>query len=192
MSTSADLTEKETGPDNGTRMGRSRQFSVEPPKQSDLQVGVSTSVWTNLLRSPLTPILCLRILTWVGMGKWFMDWVPFSVAVGRYQSVSAVLILIIEVLSHMQDILFSATVFEGQTGLVLKFGKYSRAVDPGLTKVNPYIPIDVFSDYQIEREITTCRRQNPSRRGPTPSLYDKRQCQCPHHLGHLLPYCQSL
>jgi len=26
---------------------------------------------------------------------------------------------------------------EGQTGLVLKFGKYSRAVDPGLVKVNP-------------------------------------------------------
>ena len=40
----------------------------------------------------------------------------------------------------MQDILFNATVFEGQTGLVLKFGKYSRAVDPGLTKVNPYVP----------------------------------------------------
>lgn len=47
----------------------------------------------------------------------------------------------------MQDILLSPTVFEGQTGLVLKFGKYSRAVDPGLTKVNPYIRIDVFSDY---------------------------------------------
>ena len=28
-------------------------------------------------------------------------------------------------------------VYEGQTGLVLKFGRYSRAVDPGLTKVNP-------------------------------------------------------
>lgn len=28
-------------------------------------------------------------------------------------------------------------VYEGQTGLILKFGKYSRAVDPGLTKVNP-------------------------------------------------------
>jgi len=28
-------------------------------------------------------------------------------------------------------------VYEGQTGLVLKFGKYHRAVDPGLTKVNP-------------------------------------------------------
>ena len=33
--------------------------------------------------------------------------------------------------------LFNTTVFEGQTGLVLKFGKYGRAVDPGLTKVNP-------------------------------------------------------
>jgi erythrocyte band 7 integral membrane protein len=28
-------------------------------------------------------------------------------------------------------------VYEGQTGLILKFGKYARAVDPGLTKVNP-------------------------------------------------------
>ena len=28
-------------------------------------------------------------------------------------------------------------VYEGQTGLVLKFGRYSRAVDPGLTRVNP-------------------------------------------------------
>jgi len=28
-------------------------------------------------------------------------------------------------------------VYEGQTGLVLKFGKYHRAVDPGLTKINP-------------------------------------------------------
>jgi erythrocyte band 7 integral membrane protein len=30
-------------------------------------------------------------------------------------------------------------VYEGQTGLILKFGKYARAVDPGLTKVNPYL-----------------------------------------------------
>ena len=29
-------------------------------------------------------------------------------------------------------------VYEGQTGLILKFGKYHRAVDPGLNKVNPY------------------------------------------------------
>jgi hypothetical protein len=28
-------------------------------------------------------------------------------------------------------------VYEGQTGLILKFGKYHRAVDPGLTRVNP-------------------------------------------------------
>jgi len=28
-------------------------------------------------------------------------------------------------------------VYEGQTGLILKFGKYHRAVDPGLAKVNP-------------------------------------------------------
>lgn len=33
----------------------------------------------------------------------------------------------------------NTAVYEGQTGLILKFGKYSRAVDPGLTKVNPYI-----------------------------------------------------
>jgi regulator of protease activity HflC (stomatin/prohibitin superfamily) len=31
----------------------------------------------------------------------------------------------------------NSAVYEGQTGLILKFGKYSRAVDPGLTKVNP-------------------------------------------------------
>ena len=35
-------------------------------------------------------------------------------------------------------------VYEGQTGLILKFGKYSRSVDPGLTKVNPYVFIPSF------------------------------------------------
>jgi erythrocyte band 7 integral membrane protein len=33
----------------------------------------------------------------------------------------------------------NVSVYEGQTGLVLKFGKYHRAVDPGLCKVNPYL-----------------------------------------------------
>jgi regulator of protease activity HflC (stomatin/prohibitin superfamily) len=42
------------------------------------------------------------------------------------------------------------TVYEGQTGLILKFGKYHRAVDPGLTKVNPYIKCQILSNLQIE------------------------------------------
>jgi regulator of protease activity HflC (stomatin/prohibitin superfamily) len=55
------------------------------------------------------------------------------------------------------------TVYEGQTGLILKFGKYSRAVDPGLTRVNPYVSFKMTSNNQIEREIATSRHQNHSR-----------------------------
>jgi hypothetical protein len=49
---------------------------------------------------------------------------------------SAVLILTSKV--HFDTQFCSLSVYEGQTGLILKFGKYHRAVDPGLTKVNPY------------------------------------------------------
>ena len=40
-------------------------------------------------------------------------------------------------------------VYEGQTGLILKFGKYSRAVDPGLTRVNPYVRIPTFTNLSV-------------------------------------------
>ena len=64
-----------------------------------------------------------------------MDWGHALAAAGPCLGASAVLILITEASSPYT--VFNIVVYEGQTGLILKFGKYNRAVDPGLTKVNP-------------------------------------------------------
>ena len=44
-------------------------------------------------------------------------------------------------------------VYEGQTGLILKFGKYHRAVDPGLTRVNPYASQSSQSDFSLSEKL---------------------------------------
>ena len=81
-----------------------------------------------------------------------MVWVHVLVAADRYSAASAVLIHITEAPPQLSKMI-NVIVYEGQTGLILKFGKFSREVDPGLTNVNLYVQLVVISDKQIERKI---------------------------------------
>jgi regulator of protease activity HflC (stomatin/prohibitin superfamily) len=73
-----------------------------------------------------------------------MVWVHFAAPLDLFHVVSAVLILTNKVFYPLVNSVNLTLVYEGQTGLILKFGKYSRSVDPGLTKVNPYVCIPAF------------------------------------------------
>lgn len=96
---------------NGARMGGSNLVTVEPPKVTDLQ----PSFAHELPEDPAN-------LGWYGK---MID--QLGTCCGTFGSIPCCICC---PNPYKQ-------VYEGQTGLVLKFGKYHRAVDPGLCKVNP-------------------------------------------------------
>jgi len=116
MSSSANAAGKAPARDpvatNGAaRLGGSNLIQVEPPKQSDLQPSFAH-------RMPEDP----ANLGWYGK---MID------SLGGFCGTLGSIPCCICCPNPYKQ------VYEGQTGLILKFGKYSRAVDPGLTKVNP-------------------------------------------------------
>jgi len=74
---------------------------------------------------------------WDGTDRWLIDWVAAAVLWDPSHVVSVAPILTSKVSWTIEIAYWLITVYEGQTGLVLKFGKYHRAVDPGLCRVNP-------------------------------------------------------
>lgn len=78
-----------------------------------------------------------------------MVWVRFAVLLDPFHVVSAVLIPTSKVFYPSMNNADRFLVYEGQTGLILKFGKYSRSVDPGLTRVNPYVRSRAFTNSSV-------------------------------------------
>jgi len=96
---------------NGVRLGGTNLITVEPPKASDLQ----PSFAHKMPEDPANLGWYGRMIDSLGGFCGTLGSIPCCICCPNpYKQV-----------------------YEGQTGLILKFGKYSRAVDPGLTKVNP-------------------------------------------------------
>ena len=76
-------------------------------------------------------------------------------------------------------------VSQGNVGLVTKFGRFYRAVDPGLVKINPLserliqvdVKIQIVGTYQQPPQThiyhPTNANVSPRRRGPATSMHDK-------------------
>lgn len=91
-------------------------------------------------------------------------------------------------------------VSQGNVGLVTKFGRFYRAVDPGLVKINPLSEKLIQVDVKIQIVGMFHSHSTPSSpslvqqlnlipyRGPKASLHDQRQCNLAPHLRNLLPH----
>jgi len=96
---------------NGARHGGTNLISVEPPKQSDLQPSFAHVMPEDAANQGWYAKMIDNLGGFCGA----LGSIPCCICCPNpYKQV-----------------------YEGQTGLILKFGKYHRAVDPGLTKVNP-------------------------------------------------------
>jgi erythrocyte band 7 integral membrane protein len=83
---------------------------------------------------------------------------------------------------------------QGSVGLVTKFGRFARAVDPGLVKVNPLSEKLIAIDVKIQivgtysSDSPSLRPANFANRGPQAGLHDQGQRLALPHICHLLPH----
>ena len=85
---------------------------------------------------------------------------------------------------------------QGNVGLVTKFGRFYKAVDPGLVKINPLsenlTQVDVkIQIVEVRFPVPHCTaasvhqdgtaNPNPTLTGPEASMHDQGQCQSPAH-----------
>ena len=85
---------------------------------------------------------------------------------------------------------------QGNVGLVTKFGRFYKAVDPGLVKINPLsenltqvdvkiqivevrFPVPYCTAASVHQDGTA--NPNPTPTGPEASMHDQGQCQSPAH-----------